>query len=71
MRFLVIGIAMILLVSAAEAQAVGGEKGGKHQRNAQKTEDQSKKKVDEKAYDDALKRIPSSNEKPDPWKAMR
>ncbi len=71
MRLLMIGIAMMAFVSAAEAQTVGGEKGGKHQRNAQKTEDQTKKKVDEKAYDDALKSIPSSSEKSDPWKAMR
>ena len=62
---------MMAFVSTAEAQAVGGEKGGKHQRNAQKTEDQPKKKVDEKAYDDALKSIPPSRDRPDPWKAMR
>jgi len=50
---------------------VGSEKGKKH-RNTQKTEDQAKKKkVDEKAYEDALKRIPPSSEKSDPWKSMR
>ena len=30
-----------------------------------------KKKVDEKAYEDALKSIPPSSEKSDPWKSMR
>ena len=41
-------------------------------RDAQKTEDQAKKrKVDEKAYEDALKSIPPSSEKSDPWKSMR
>jgi hypothetical protein len=28
-------------------------------------------KADEQAYKDALKRIPVSNEKPDPWKSVR
>jgi len=30
-----------------------------------------KKKVDEKAYENALKNIPASTDKPDPWKSMR
>jgi hypothetical protein len=49
---------------------VGNEKGKRH-RDTQKTEDQAKKKVNEKAYEDALKNIPASSEKPDPWKSMR
>jgi len=28
-------------------------------------------KADEKAYQAALKRIPTPQEKPDPWKSMR
>jgi len=48
----------------------GGEKGKRHP-DTQKTEDRAKKKVDEKAYQDALKIVPASNEKPDPWKSMR
>jgi len=61
---------MALLTLPANAQMVGGEKGKRH-RDTQKTEDQAKKKVDEKAYQDALKTIPKSSEKPDPWKSMR
>ena len=55
---LLAAIAMALLTVAASAQMVGSEKGKKH-RDTQKTEDQAKKKkVDEKAYEDALKSIP-------------
>lgn len=43
----------------------------KHQEDTQKSEDKAKKKVDEKAYQDALKSIPNSLEKLDPWKSMR
>jgi hypothetical protein len=68
---LLAAIAMALLTLAASAQMVGSEKGKKH-RDTQKTEDQAKKKkVDEKAYEDALKSIPPSSEKSDPWKSMR
>jgi hypothetical protein len=68
---LLAAIGMALLTLAASAQMVSGEKGKKH-RDTQKTEDQAKKrKVDEKAYEDALKSIPPSSEKPDPWKSMR
>ena len=66
---LLAAIAMALLTVAASAQMVGSEKGKKH-RDTQKTEDQAKKKkVDEKAYEDALKSIPPSSEKSDPWKS--
>ena len=67
---LVAAIAMALLTFAASAQMVGSEKGKKH-RDTQQTQSPAKKKVDEKAYEDALKSIPSSSEKPDPWKGMR
>jgi hypothetical protein len=68
---LLAAIAMALLTLAASAQMVGSEKGKRH-RDTQKTEDQAKKrKVDEKAYEDALKSIPPSSEKSDPWKSMR
>jgi len=67
---LVAAVAMALLPLAASAQMVGSEKGKKH-RDTQQRQDPAKKKVDEKAYEDALKSIPSSSEKPDPWKRMR
>jgi hypothetical protein len=63
-------VAMLLMTVGASAQMAGGEKGKKHP-DTQKTEDRAKKKVDEKAYQDALKSVPASNEKPDPWKSMR
>jgi len=53
-----------------ESQMAGAEKGKRHP-DTQKTEDRAKKKVDENAYQDALKSVPASNEKPDPWKSMR
>jgi hypothetical protein len=67
---LVAAIAMALLTFAASAQMVGSEEGKKH-RDTQQTQSPAKKKVDEKAYEDALKSIPASREKPDPWKSMR
>jgi len=63
-------VAMLLMTLGANAQMAGGEKGKRHP-DAQKTEDRAKKKVDEKAYQDALKSVPASKEKPDPWKTMR
>jgi len=67
---LLAAIAMALLTLAASTQMVGSEKGKKH-RDTQKTDQAKKKKVDEKAYEDALKSIPPSSEKSDPWKSMR
>jgi hypothetical protein len=66
----VAAVAVMLLSLAASAQMGGSEKGKRH-RDTQKTEDQAKKKVDEKAYEDALKSIPASIKKQDPWKSMR
>jgi hypothetical protein len=62
-------IAIGLLTVTAHAQGMG--KGKRHQQDTQKTEDKTKKKANEKAYKDALKSIPTSNEKPDPWRTMR
>ena len=62
---LLAAIAMALLTLAASAQMVGSASGRSKDRRSSK-----KRKVDEKAYEDALKSIPSS-EKSDPWKSMR
>ena len=62
---------MVLLILAANAQTAGNENGKRHQKGTQKVEDPAKKKADEKEYNDALKRIPTSTEKADPWKSMR
>jgi len=60
----------ILLLAAVPGQAVAKGK-RQEQQAAPKAEDLAKKKAAEDAYKNALKSIPVSNEKPDPWKAMR
>jgi hypothetical protein len=69
MRILIAVLTIALLSSTAHAQGTG--KGKRHRQDTQKTEDLSKKKADEKAYRDALKNIPDSKEKSDPWGKMR
>ena len=71
MRILVAAAFIALLAVAAQAQGAGTRKGASPRPDAQKTEDLAKKKADEQAYKDALKQIPVSKEKPDPWKTMR
>ena len=62
-------MAIALLAVAAPAQAIA--KGKRQQQDAPKVEDQAKKKATEEAYKNALKSIPASSEKSDPWKSMR
>jgi hypothetical protein len=69
MRTVIAVIAITLLTVTAHAQ--GMEKGKRNQQDAPKAEDQGKKKAAEQAYKNALKNIPVSNEKLDPWKSMR
>jgi hypothetical protein len=62
-------IALCLLPQNAQAQGMGGMGGrGKHQGDAPPKDDKAPK-ADDKAYKDALKRIPEK--KVDPWGAMR
>jgi hypothetical protein len=68
MRILAASIAIALMVVPAHAQEIG--KARKHQR-PQKTEDTTKTKADEQAYKEALKRIPNSTKKVDPWQNVR
>lgn len=58
---------MALAVTAADAQMGGGHhrRGSGDQKAAPKTP-----KVDQKAYDAALKTIPDSKEKFDPWGSL-
>lgn len=58
----------MLALIAMPAQAQMG--GKRHQGDEKKTDD-SKKKVDEKAYKAALERIPEPKEKYDPWGIAR
>ncbi len=71
MKFITAAIMVVLLAVSAHAQGMGSRGGKRHQQDTQKSEVKAKKKVDEKAYQDALKSIPNSNEKSDPWKSMR
>jgi len=67
MRTLMVAAALLaLLVLPAEAQM------GRHNRGDDSAKsDQKKPKVDEKAYKEALKRIPEPKEKYDPWSGAR
>jgi hypothetical protein len=68
MRILIASVAMALMMVSAHAQDMG--KATKHQRT-QKTQDPAKMKADEQAYKEALKRIPDSTKKVDPWQNVR
>jgi hypothetical protein len=61
-------MAIALTALPAHAQ-MGMGKGQRHQATQGKQDTTTK--ADEKAYKDALKAIPASHEKPDPWKSMR
>ena len=71
MRTLIAAAIIALLAVAAHAQGAGKVTRPSQPQAAQKTEDLAKKKADEKAYRDALDKIPESKEKPDPWRTMR
>ena len=65
MRTLAIALAVLALLAVpAQAQMGGGKRGHK----SDDTNAANKKpKVDDKAYQEALKRIPEPKEKYDPW----
>jgi hypothetical protein len=67
MRILIVAVTIALMMVSAHAQEMG--KAQKH--HAQKTQDNTKMKADEQAYKEALKRIPDSTKKPDPWESVR
>jgi Tfp pilus assembly protein PilO len=68
LRILIAIMAIAFVVPSAHAQ-MGMGKGKKHQESEQKQD--TAVKADEKAYQDALKKIPAPQEKPDPWKSVR
>jgi hypothetical protein len=69
MKSLTVAAALLaLLALPAQAQMGGGRHGG---RGDDKKSDEKKPQVDEKAYKDALKRIPEPKEKYDPWSGAR
>ena len=70
MRTLAMAAAVLALVAMpahAQMGGGGGKRGQKTEDTAKSAEDAKKKKADDKAYQEALKRIPDSKEKYDPW----
>ena len=68
MRVLAVIVALeALLLMPAEAQMGGGKRGQRNTDDTNQADKQKKAKADEKAYRDALKRIPDPKEKYDPW----
>jgi hypothetical protein len=71
-RGIVTALAIALLATSAHAQGMGGGKGKRHSKDATlNAEDVAKKKAAEAAYEKALKGIPATNIKTDPWGNMR
>jgi hypothetical protein len=82
MRFLSVALALAIVTGSAVAQegrdtggvrGVGGEGSGRHaaQSPEQQKVDRDKKKAAEEAYKAALKGIPDSKIKDDPWRGVR
>jgi hypothetical protein len=77
MRRILAAALLVAFAGAAHAQGFGqgapGEmKGGRGHRGANDyRKDVAKPKVDEKAYQEALQKIPDSKEKYDPWGGVR
>jgi hypothetical protein len=63
MRTLAMAVAALVVVAAPADAQMGKRRPGD---DSKKTEEK-KAKVDDKAYQEALKRIPDSKEKYDPW----
>jgi hypothetical protein len=67
MRVLALIVALLaVLALPAHAQMGGGKRGQRNNDNTNQA-DHKKAKADEKAYQDALKRIRDPKEKYDPW----
>ena len=68
MRTLAMAAAVLALVAIPAQAQMGGKRGHNTDDDPAKAADAAKKKkVDDKAYQEALKRIPDSKEKYDPW----
>ncbi len=68
MKILTVAAALLALL-ALPAQAQMG--GGKRNHDDSKRPEPKTTKIDEKAYNEALKRIPEPKEKYDPWSGAR
>jgi hypothetical protein len=82
MRFLSVALALAIVTGSAVAQesrdtggvrGVGGQGSGRHaaQRPEQQKINQEKKKATQDGYNAALKGIPDSKTKADPWRGVR
>jgi Ni/Co efflux regulator RcnB len=73
MRILIASVAFALMMVNAHAQDAHAQDMGKTRKHqhTQKTESTAKNKADEQAYKEALKRIPDSTKKVDPWQNVR
>ena len=71
MRLLIAAIALTVMVETALAQSAPGSQIGQHLSKAEADNEQNKPKakVDEKAYNAALRTIP--NKQYDPWRGVR
>ena len=69
MRTLAIAMAVLALLAVPVQAQMGGGKRGQKSDNTNAAD--KKPKVDDKAYQDALKRIPEPKEKYDPWSGAR
>jgi hypothetical protein len=82
MRFLSVALALAIVTGSAVAQesrdtggvrGVGGQGSGRHaaQSPEQQKINQEKKKATEDGYNAALKGLPASKTKADPWRGVR
>ena len=67
MRVLAVIVAVLAVLALPAHAQMGGGKRGKRNTDDTNQADKKKAKADEKAYQDALKRIPDPKEKYDPW----
>ena len=71
MRIILTALLLALIAWPAQAQHMRGNKKPSEAQQQQLAEKKKKNQEAEKAYKDALDKIPESKEKPDPWKSMR
>lgn len=70
-RVVIAAILVALSSGALSSSAMAQMGGGRGLRNMSDGKKEEKPKIDEKAYKDALERIPEAKEKYDPWGGVR
>ena len=75
MRIFIAAVLIAFSTASVYAQGAIGKGGGKSSQksDAELAEEQKNRKIDEKAYNDAISRIPDKTpvKKPDPWGSVR